>query len=181
MNLPNFLTLLRIAAVPLIVWLLMEGLSIWALWIFIAAGITDALDGFIAKQFDMETQLGQFLDPLADKVLLVSIYVTLGIEGTLASWLVILVVFRDVLIVGGAILFETMTHTLTMQPLMISKVNTAAQIVLAAVVMGRAGYGLDLGILPDILMGMTALLTVSSGLVYAIKWTKRWSELENTR
>lgn len=164
---------------PFAVWLILEGYLLWAFWVFVAAGISDALDGFIAKRFNMETELGKYLDPLADKALLVSVYVSLGIEGHIPNWLVIMVVFRDVLIVGGALLFETMTHSLTMQPLMISKVNTTLQIVLAAAVMASVGYGIDLAVALDVVVILTAMATVLSGLSYAVVWIRRWSQLED--
>lgn len=179
MNLPNIITLLRIAATPIAVWLILEGRLMAAFWVFVAAGLSDAVDGFIAKQFDMETELGKFLDPLADKALLVSVYVSLGLGGYLPTWLVIMVVFRDVMIVGGALLFETMTHSLTMQPLMISKVNTTLQIVLAAGVMANAGYGIEFDGGMDVLIILTAMATVASGLTYAVVWVRRWAQLED--
>ena len=179
MNLPNFITLLRIAATPVAVWLIVENHLIWAFWVFIVAGISDGVDGFIAKRFNMETELGKYLDPIADKVLLVSVYVTLGIEGILPNWVVILVVFRDVFIVGGALLFETMTHSLTMQPLMVSKINTVLQITLATTVMASVGYGIALAGVLDILMVLTAMATILSGVTYAVVWVKRWSQLED--
>jgi len=178
-NLPNLITLARIASVPLVVWLIVEGYMLWAFWVFVAAGLSDALDGFIAKRFDMETELGKYLDPLADKALLVSVYVTLGIEGYIASWLVILVVFRDIAIVGGALLFETMTHSLTMQPLMVSKVNTVVQILLVVAVMANAGYGVEFDGGLDMLVLLTAATTVLSGLAYAVTWVKGWTQLED--
>ena len=179
MNLPNIITLLRIASTPVVVWLIVEGHMMWAFWVFVAAGVSDGIDGFVAKRFNMETELGKYLDPIADKALLVSVYVTLGIEGHLPNWLVILVVFRDVFIVGGALLFETVTHSLTMQPLMVSKVNTVLQIVLAAAVMANMGYGIVFESALTALIWMTALATVLSGVSYAVVWVRRWSQLED--
>ena len=179
MNLPNIITLMRICSVPFAIWLIVEGYLMWAFWVFVLAGISDAVDGFVAKTFDMETELGKYLDPIADKALLVSVYVTLGMAGYLPNWLVILVVSRDVFIVGGALLFETVTHSLTMQPMMVSKVNTVVQIVLAAAVMANAGYGIELD------GGMTALVlacaatTIASGVAYAIEWIRRWAQIED--
>ena len=178
MNLPNLITLLRVCAVPLVVWLISDGFLMWAFWAFVIAGITDALDGFIAKQFDMETELGKYLDPIADKALLVTVYIALGIMEYLPNWLVILVVFRDFAIVGGALLFETMTHSLTMQPLMVSKVNTVMQIVLASVAMADLGYDLQLNGWLDVLVVLTAITTVLSGLAYAWVWAQSWSAVE---
>ena len=170
--------MLRIAAVPLAVWLVLQGHLVGAFWVFIIAGLSDALDGFIAKRFDMETELGKYLDPIADKALLVSVYVTLGVEGHVASWLVILVVFRDVSIIGGALLFETMTHSLTMQPLTISKINTAVQITFAAAAMASIGYGLEWKGAMDLLALATAVTTVASGLGYAVAWVRNWAQIE---
>lgn len=178
MNLPNLISLARLAAVPFTVWLIIDGHLMASFWVFVAAGVSDALDGFIAKRFNMETELGKYLDPLADKALLVSVFVVLGVEGHIASWLVILVVSRDLFIVGGALLFETLTHSLTMQPLMVSKVNTVVQIVFAAAVMANAGYGIELDGAMDTLVLATAATTIASGVAYAIEWIRRWAQLE---
>ena len=180
MNVPNLLSLARLLSVPVIVWLVLNGFMLAAFWVFVAAGVSDAVDGFIAKRFDAESELGRFLDPLADKALLVCVYITLGHAGHLPTWLVILVVFRDALIVGGAILFQTLTVPLAMRPVLISKINTAAQIVLAAVVLGVHGFGLQ-GAWPAFVEGMiylVALTTFLSGAVYLVKWTRRAAAAE---
>ncbi|MFC1673481.1 CDP-alcohol phosphatidyltransferase family protein [Pseudomonadota bacterium] len=178
MNIPNLISISRILAVPLAVWLITDGHMLWAFWVFIAAGVSDALDGFIAKQFNMETELGKYLDPIADKALLVSVYVSLGISGHLPSWVVILVVFRDFTIVGGALLLETVTHSLTMHPIMVSKVNTVLQIVLAAVVLADAGYNIQLNGWLDILIGLTIITTVLSGFAYLVVLLRDWAKAE---
>lgn len=180
MNLPNIISLSRMAMVPVTVWLILDERILAAFWLFLVAGLSDAVDGYLAKRFNAETVFGAFIDPLADKTLLVGTYITLGHEGYLSLWLVILVVFRDLLIVGGAILFQTLTHTLTMQPLMISKVNTAAQIVLAAVVLGNIGLQLQMDWLSTILMVFVAVTTLWSGAVYVVKWTKRATQMEDS-
>ena len=180
MNLPNLITIGRFLAVPVVVGLILNGRFLWAFWVFVAAGASDAVDGFIAKNFNAETELGKFLDPLVDKVLLVSVYVSLGHAGHLPTWLVILVVFRDGLIVGGAILFQTLTGHLTMQPIMISKVNTAAQIVLATMVLGLLGYEAD-GAWMTLTEGMVyvvAATTFLSGAVYLVRWSRRAAAME---
>ena len=177
-NLPNLITLARICAVPLIVWLMVQHFYLAAFWVFVAAGVSDALDGFIAKRFDLATVVGGYLDPIADKALLVSVYVAFGNDGELPLWLVILVVFRDVLIVAGAVLFETLTHALTMQPLAISKVNTAAQIVLAATTLGADGFGLALDLPIRIMVYGVAATTFLSGAAYVVTWAGRIAEME---
>lgn len=176
--LPNALTILRLLSVPVTIWLIAEDRMAVAFWLFIGAGVTDALDGLLARLCDARTALGSYLDPLADKTLLVSIYVVLGIGGDLAAWLVILVILRDVLIMAGAVT-QFMGGAPRMQPLFISKVNTTAQIVLAALVLARLGgilpkdmplVGLDL---IDWATWLVAAATVASGVTYLIVWNRR--------
>ena len=107
--------------------------------VFVIAGVSDAIDGFLAKRFDMATELGAYLDPLADKALLVSIYVTLAMLGKMPAWLTIVVVSRDIMIVGAIVLSWVLGKPVTIRPLRVSKLNTAAQIVLAALVLGSLG------------------------------------------
>ncbi len=178
MNVPNLITLARLVSVPVVVWLILAGNLVAAFWVFVAAALSDAADGIIAKRFHAETVFGAYLDPIADKALLVSVYVTLGHQGNLESWLVIMVVFRDAVIVGGALLFHTVTSSLQMQPLMISKVNTVMQLLLAAVVLAIDGYRLpDHGIVAA-LAWMVAATTAWSGGLYVIKWSQRAAALE---
>ncbi len=176
MNIPNLITLSRLLSVPVMVWLIVDGILLAAFWLFVIAGISDAVDGLVAKHLDAETELGRFLDPLADKALLVSVFIALGYQEHLASWLVILVVFRDALIVGGAMLFQTLTQSLTMQPLTISKINTAAQIVLAAAVLAGLGLEFDFGVLIPALTYGVAATTAASGVIYIFMWTRRAAE-----
>ncbi len=176
---PNIISFGRLAAVPLAVWLILDDRILTAFWLFVAAGVSDAVDGFIAKRFHAVTLLGSFLDPLADKVLLVSVYITLGVVGYLDNWLVILVVFRDLLIVGGALVFQTMTQSLVMQPLFISKINTVAQILLAALVLGAVGYNLDAGMVLSTMLGVVAITTLLSGVMYVVKWTRKANAMED--
>lgn len=174
-NVPNFITLGRLLAVPIAVGLILNGHLEAAFWVFVAAGISDAVDGYLAKRFDAESELGRFLDPLADKALLVSVYVSLGQAGYLPTWLVILVVFRDVLIIGGAILLQTLSLPFNMTPVLISKINTAAQIVLAAFVLGVLGFEIDgpWRVASDVLVYVVAVTTFASGAVYLVRWAGR--------
>lgn len=181
MNLPNLISLARLLSVPIVVWAIVDDRMTFAFWLFIVAGASDAVDGFIAKRFGYQSVLGSYLDPLADKALLVSIYVTLGIEGHLPNWLVILVVWRDVVIVGGAILYHTLTQNLKMEPLLVSKINTAFQIVLAGFVL--ASHALDIHDmwLYQVLVWTVAATTVLSGANYVIRWSKKTATMENQR
>ena len=179
MNIPNLITLGRLFSVPVVVWLILSGDMLTAFWVFLIAALSDAADGIIAKHFDAETVFGAFLDPITDKALLVSAYLTLGHEGYIETWLVIMVVFRDAVIVGGALLFQTVTQSLTMQPLMISKVNTFMQLVLATAVIGFEGFALDNDGAIDILATIVAVTTLWSGTVYVIKWSQRATDMED--
>jgi len=178
-NVPNLISLARLLMVPVVIWLVLDGDLLAAFWLFVAAGVSDAVDGFIAKRFNAGSVLGGFLDPLADKALLVSVYVTLGYKGYLENWLVIMVVFRDLLIIGGALLFHTITQSLTMTPLKISKINTAAQIVLAAVMLAAGGFEVDFGWARDALVYLVAATTLASGAAYVVRWTRRAGMMED--
>jgi len=140
-NVPNLISLVRLAAVPVVVWMIATGHFAGAFWIFVAAGVSDAIDGWLARILDQRTRLGAYLDPIADKMLLVCVFVTLGQVGKLDAWLVILVVSRDVMIVGGIILLFLLEHRVAIAPSFISKANTMVQIAFAGLVLAR--YGLD--------------------------------------
>ena len=116
MSIPNLITLARIILVPVVVWAIASGQLRLAFLLFLAAAISDGVDGFLAKRFGMKTELGAYLDPLADKVLIVSIYVTLGITGVIPLWIVILVVSRDFMIVGAIILSWVVDRPVQIRP-----------------------------------------------------------------
>jgi cardiolipin synthase len=170
LSIPNLITLARILSVPIMVWAIASGEMLFAFVLFAAAGISDAVDGFLAKRFGMASELGAYLDPLADKTLLVSIYVTLGIEGDIARWLVILVVSRDVMIVGAVMLSWLVGKPIAVKPLLVSKVNTAAQIVLVGLVLGSLGFGIGLGVLLTAATYVVAALTLISVGAYVREW-----------
>lgn len=171
-NLPNFITLARLLAVPVAIWLMLDARYGVAFWVFVVAGASDALDGYIAKRFNCQTRLGALLDPVADKALLTSVFVTLGIAGQLPNWLVILVVFRDVMIVGGFLLVVAIGSTQQFGPLLVSKVNTFVQVALAGFVLARLGLGADESVAFHILMVLAALTTAASGLSYLVRWAR---------
>jgi cardiolipin synthase len=173
LNLPNLISLGRLLLVPVAISLILEGSYSAAFWIFVIAGVSDAVDGFIAKRFDRRTRLGALLDPLADKVLLVSVYVTLGVAGQLWIWLVVLVVFRDIMIIGGFLLIQALAaEPKPFRPLFISKVNTGVQVALVAYVLARRGLGADAGAVDLVLSIAVAATTVASGLTYLVRWAR---------
>jgi cardiolipin synthase len=170
LNLPNLISLARLLLVPVAISLILEGEEWAAFWVFVIAGISDAVDGFIARVLDRRTALGALLDPLADKVLLVSAYVALAIAGQLWIWLAVLVVFRDIMIVGGFLLVQAIAPMRSpVQPLLISKVNTGVQVALILYVLARRGLGADIG-WPDLVLGIAvAATTILSGLSYLLQ------------
>ena len=141
MSIPNLITLARILLVPVVVWAIASGEMYFAFLLFLAAGISDAVDGFLAKRFGMKTELGAYLDPLADKVLIVSIYVALGITGVIPLWLVILVVSRDFMIVGAIMLSWLVDRPVAIKPHMVSKAQHRRADLLRLAGAGLAGLG----------------------------------------
>lgn len=170
MSVPNLITLFRILLVPLTIWLIVRGLYLPAFIAFVVAGISDGIDGFVAKKFNQVTELGAYLDPLADKILLVSIYIALGTQALMLPLLVIVVVSRDVMIIGAVILSWVLDKPVEVQPLWISKINTTVQIAFAGFVL--AGLGLSLEIDAYMLPGsfLVGALTVASGAAYMLQW-----------
>lgn len=170
LNIPNFITVGRVILVPVVFWLLVSGRVQAAFYTFVVAGISDAVDGYLAKRFGWTTELGAYLDPLADKLLLVSIFVAMGVMGEMPSWLVIGVVTRDIMIIAAVMLSWLMDHPVRIRPLAVSKANTAAQLVLASTVLADVGFGLGLITLRWILVWTTAVLTLASLAAYMRAW-----------
>jgi len=170
LSIPNLITLARILLVPVVVWAIASNQMLFAFLLFAAAGISDAVDGFLAKRFGMTSELGKYLDPLADKVLIVSIYVSLGIADALPRWLVILVVSRDLLIVGGVMFSWLLNKPVNVKPHMVSKINTAVQLLLVGLALASLGFGFDPGWALQLTMGAVAALTLASVAVYLREW-----------
>lgn len=168
LNLPNLITLARLLSVPLTIWLIVEDRYAGAFWLFVAAGLSDGIDGYIAKHFDRRTRLGALLDPVADKALLTGVYLTLGLVGELPAWLVILVVLRDGLIVLGFVLIRFTVGRRRLDPLFVSKINTLVQLGLVGFVLAQ-GLGIEWSALKDLLVATAAATTVFSGLSYLVR------------
>ena len=172
LSIPNLITLARILLVPVVVWAIASNQMLFAFLLFAAAGVSDAVDGFLAKRFGMASELGAYLDPLADKVLIVSIYVSLGIAAALPRWLVILVVSRDLLIVGGVMFSWLIGKPVSVKPHPVSKLNTAAQLLLVGLVLGALGLGFDAGWALILAMAAVAALSLASVAVYLREWVR---------
>jgi cardiolipin synthase (CMP-forming) len=169
-SLPNLITLARLLLAPLAVSMIASQRFVEAFLIFLAAGISDAVDGYIAKRFDLRTELGAYLDPLADKALLVSIYVTLAISGVVPTALAILVVSRDLMILAAVVVSWLLNNPVAIRPVLVSKINTTAQIAFAALVLGAKAYGLSPVPGQDIAVWLVAASTLASGGVYIGQW-----------
>ena len=174
MNIPNFLSLLRIILVPVIVIFLIQESYARALIVFVIAGLTDALDGAVARLLNKQTELGSFLDPLADKILLSTSFISLAIFGLIPSWLAVIVISRDFIILLGLLILSMMSITYEIKPVFVSKVTTTLQIatvffalLLKTVTYDKISYDWIM-----ILSRLTASFTVFSGLIYIIKGIK---------
>jgi cardiolipin synthase len=166
-NLANLVTVGRMLTVVPIVWLVTAEQLQAAFWLFVAAGVSDALDGYIAKNFNAKTELGAYLDPLADKVLLNGIYVALTLIGWLPVWLTALVISRDLLIVVGVVLIQRRDPVFRAMPLVIGKLNTFCQLLLAACALADGGGLLDLSEFVTVLIAAVTFTTLLSGAGYA--------------
>lgn len=155
-----------------VIWLIAIERLEAAFWLFAAAGVSDAVDGFIAKNFNSRTALGAYLDPLADKVLLNGIYVALAMVGWLPVWLAFLVISRDLLIVAGVVLIQRRHSLFRARPLLLGKANTFAQILLAAAALAHAGGLLVLEEQVAALIVTVTATTVLSGAGYAAQAIK---------
>jgi cardiolipin synthase len=164
-TLPNMITFGRLCAVPLAVWLVLHRQFGAAFGLFVVAGLSDALDGWLARRRGTSV-VGAMLDPVADKALLVCMYLTLSAVGVLPDWLAILVVFRDLLIVGGVIVHWLLGLPVAIRPLFVSKVNTALQIVLVAAALALHGGGMKAPGLLGGLIWAVAASTLLSGAAY---------------
>jgi cardiolipin synthase (CMP-forming) len=179
LSIPNLITLARILLVPVIVWAIASNQMQIAFGLFLVAGLSDLIDGFLAKRFGMATELGAYLDPLADKAMIVSIYVTLGIQEAIPRWLVILVVSRDIMIVSAVILSWLVDKPVKLKPLTVSKLNTVAQILLALLVLASLAIRFDAGLAIMALTVLVAVLTLLSVAFYVAAWVRHMNATDS--
>lgn len=169
-RLPNLITMARIALVPVLILLLKDQEYAAALIVFVIAGVSDALDGYLAKRLNVQSRLGAILDPVADKLLLVSAYVMLTFLGHIPFWLMLVVAFRDLLIVVGYVIYTSHAGPVKMRPSVLSKLNTVAQIALATLILTQQAMGLDLALSVDVLVLVVLASTVISAAHYLWLW-----------
>jgi cardiolipin synthase len=171
MNLPNYITLLRVILIPFFINLMIYGYYQAALVVFLVACLTDALDGMIARLTKTQTELGAFLDPMADKLLILSAFVTLVLLGKLPVWLVIIVVSRDVILTMGSLVIYFSTRDLKIQPSIIGKATTVLQLIIVTLSLVLLSYGTEMRIM-NFLQWITAGITVASGTQYVVRGIK---------
>jgi cardiolipin synthase len=169
-DIPNLITALRIFLVVPIVWLLLQENYSGALLLFIIAGVSDGIDGLLAKNLGWTSQLGGILDPIADKLLLMGTILTLGWQGELPVWLVLLVILRDLIIVSGAVGYHYLVEPFKAKPLLVSKLNTLAQLVLVLAVVFNKGIASLPAALLVTLIYLTGVTTLWSGAAYVWQW-----------
>ncbi len=172
-QIPNAICVLRILLVLPTVGALLTGRFALALLLVLAAGLSDALDGYLAKRFDWRSRLGGLLDPLADKLLLISLFITLAVLDLLPVWLAGVVIGRDVIIVAGAVAYNTLIGPVEPEPSPASKLNTLAQLACVAGVLAREALALPLTPLVTAAGAGVLVTSVVSGLDYVIRWSAR--------
>jgi cardiolipin synthase len=169
-QLPNLITVSRIALAPVLILLLKDLEYTTALIVFAVAGISDGLDGWLAKRLKATTRVGAILDPAADKILLLSAYVMLTVLGHIPFWLMLSVAFRDLLIVGGYIAYTSVVGPVNMQPSYLSKFNTFMQITLIIVLLTSQATGISWSLVNDLLIYAVLATTIASGAHYIWIW-----------
>lgn len=171
-NIPNLITVMRLMLVPVAVAMIAAQAWGWAFTAFAVAGISDGLDGYIARRFDMRSELGAYLDALADKALLMSIFVALALAHVVPGWIAILVVSRDVMILGAVIVSWVLDKPVQIRPLWISKFNTAAQISFAGAALAAMAFGVTRGLWFEPLLFAAMALTLASTAAYLTQWLR---------
>jgi cardiolipin synthase len=173
---PNLISLSRLLSLPVIIWLVLADHLTWAFWTMIVAGLSDAVDGYVARILKTPSKVGAYLDPLADKVLLVGLFVLFGYKSFSPTWLVLLVVFRDVMILGGIVLLFIFHKKIKPHPHMISKINTVLQILYIVWVLAQKTYFSDFPAVTNVLILLTATTTILSAFVYMLIWLEHFAQ-----
>ncbi len=170
---PNAISLLRIALIVPILVLIDTGRFDWALLLFCVAGFSDGLDGYLAVRFDWQTRAGALLDPVADKLLVAGLFIMLAIESLIPAWLMVIVLLRDLVIIGGAVAYHYLVKPVAGEPTRISKLNTALQLIFLLFVLSRAAFEWPDDIAILVLGAATLVTVVISGIDYVVQWSAR--------
>lgn len=167
---------MRIAMIAPILMYILDRRYGLALILFFVAGFSDGVDGFLAKRFDWHTRIGALLDPIADKLLVGGTFITMVVDGLIPVWLAVLVIVRDVVIVGGATIYNFLIKPIEGEPTRISKLNTALQLLFVVFVLSRAGFGWPDQIAITIIGAGVVITIVISGIDYVWSWARRARE-----
>ena len=170
---------MRIALIAPILILILQGSFGWALALFGLAGFSDGLDGYLAKRFDWHTRLGALLDPIADKLLVAGLFITLAYTQDIPVWLAAVVIVRDVVIVAGAMVYNFFVRPVEGEPTRVSKLNTALQLLFLLFVISRAGFGWPEPIALTVLGASVLVTVVISGVDYVWSWPSRANCLDS--
>jgi len=170
--LPNAISMLRIALVPPILILIMKGNFAWAIGLFGLAGLSDGVDGYLAKRFNWNTRLGALLDPIADKLLVAGLFIVLAHSQNIPVWLAAVVILRDVIIVAGATAYNFLVRPVQGEPTRVSKLNTALQLLFLLFVLSRVGFGWPDQISITVLGAAVLITVVISGVDYVWSWSR---------
>lgn len=171
-QLPNTLCVARLLLVAPVLWAITNAQFEIALILFVAAGITDAADGFLARQFDWRTELGAFLDPVADKILMVFVLIWLALEQLVPAWLSLLLIGRDLVIVSGALAYRALIGPFRGSASAVSKINTVMQLLFVTAVLGNAAYGIPEAVLVSVAGSLVFVTAIVSGLSYVRVWSR---------
>ena len=185
MNIANFITVIRLLITPFIIWLILSSYYKLSFIFFILSGFSDAIDGLIAKKFNQITVLGSYLDPLADKILIVSSILVLGFIGIIPSWLLILIVSRDLAILGAVVISWLMESDLKIRPIFSSKLNTLLQFLYIGLILLNLSNFISLNILENIIIPyftyIIGFFTSLSWFIYLILWLKNIGIINNEK
>lgn len=183
-NLPNLITIGRAVAVPFVITFLIDGDYLIAFWLFMIAGASDGIDGFLARVLKANSQLGAYLDPIADKALVIGVYVALAWLDHLPGWLAVIIFSRDLAIIAAIMIAQALDYEVEIKPHFFSKMNTALQIILAIYVLASLAYEIEQ---EQILMaGIYTVLatTIISWSIYLARWLRLmggWEEIESEK
>ena len=170
---PNAISALRIALVVPVLLLIIGGEYAWALLLFWIAGFSDGVDGYLATRFNWKSRTGALLDPIADKLLVAGMFVTLSYTQHIPIWLTAVVLLRDVVIFGGAVAYNYLIKPVEGEPTRVSKINTVIQLLFLLLVLSRAAFGWPDKIAVTVLGAATLITAVISGIDYVMQWADR--------
>ncbi len=181
LTIPNLISALRFLAVPFVIYFMLAENWTLALLVFPIAGISDAIDGYIARSFNQMSDMGAYLDPLADKALMVAVFIILSVFEALPLWVVVVIVARDVFIVGGVVLAAIAGSALKIAPIKVSKLTTVFQIALAAYLLAQMAGIVSASSIEILLIYGTAILTLVSASAYGVLWFSHISDSAERR